>query len=145
MSRLWLTDARSDEVCLYETDSGDHRRFAGRTHPEPTSGTIHRFWRSRVAVYLDEDDHGVVLQVGSTRCLLDGTATARVRSRFGGLVTVVSIERDGSSVVTVTQAGTATAAVGIAALANDVVAREAFRRTARRGAGPGVCWVVHGG
>lgn len=155
MTRVWLTGDLYDEAYLYDTATGDHRRYRTGQELGATAGNGAKLGRRFVATYLAPDGHDIVIQVGQNRYPLDGATRARARVSPGGIGTALVLERAGepthrllawtvhrcvSRVLDPTWDGldemVADRAAGIAALVNSSEARESYRRVKSPSAGP---------
>lgn len=145
MSRIWLSGKSSNEVFLYDTDSGAHHRFPNRSYVGATAGDMSRLSRMFVATYVDEKREAVWLQVGPTRYPLDERTEATTAKRLGGLVTTLTVSSVGLPPVTVSHSSPARRIYAIAKLIGSVEARETFRAVKDPAGGPGIEWVRGGG
>jgi len=145
MSRIWLNGKNSNEVHLYDTESGAHRGFPNRTYRGATAGDFSRLSGKDVATYLDDKGQIVWLQVGRDRYPLDERTEARETTRLGGLVKSLTVSSVGLPTVTLSQRSPGRQVHAIAHLIESPQARETYRTIKNPAGGPGIEVVRAGG
>jgi hypothetical protein len=145
MSRIWLSGKSSNQVYLYDTESGAHRGFPNRSYKGATAGDLSRLSGKDVATYVDEKGQGVWLQIGRTRYPLDERTQSVEGKRFGGLATSVTVTSVGLPTVTLSQLSPARRVHAIATLIDSPHARESFKAVKDPAGGPGIERVRAGG
>lgn len=97
-SRLWLNGERSGEHHLLDVASGKVLKTVDLgAEIQTTAGVGRACGRRFVSVYLAPDKETVVLQVDQHRFPLDGLTFVRHRSRLGGLLSQLTVERVGAT------------------------------------------------
>ena len=145
MSRIWLYGKSTNQVYLYDTESGAHRGFPNRTYRGATAGDLSRLSGKPVATYVDEKGQILWLQVGRDRYPLDERTSAVETTRFGGLVKSLTVTSVGLPDVTLTQRAPGRQVHVIARLIESPQARETFRTVKDPAGGPGIEVVRAGG
>src|SRR5689334_10949012 len=127
MSRIWLSGKSSNEVHLYDTDSGAHRGFPNRHYKGATAGDFCRLSGQDVATYVDDKGQIVWMQVGRDRYPLDERTQVVESSRLGGLVKSLTVTSVGLPTVTLSQRSPGRQVHAIAHLIDSPQARETYR------------------
>lgn len=155
MTRIWLNGDRYNEAYLFDIESGSYRRYETESAVGVTAGNATRLSGTVVATYVAADETGIWLQKGSTRYPVDGKTRAVAQTTWGGLITTLTVERDGLPRLNLKQRTPARwllrrvdpawdgldefaedSAAGIAVLLNSAEARESYRRVKVPDAGP---------
>lgn len=145
MSRIWLNGKSSNQVHLYDTESGAHRGFPSRSFTGATAGDLRRLSGKDVATYVDEKGQIVWLQIDRERYPLDERTQVEEVRRFGGLVSSVTITSVGLPAVTLTQLSPGRQVRAIAHLVDSPQARETFRTVKDPAGGPALEVIRAGG
>lgn len=145
MSRIWLYGKSSNQVHLFDTESGAHRGFPNRSYRGATAGDLWRLSGKDVATYVDEKGQMIWLQIGRDRYPLDERTQARESTSLGGIVRTLTVTSVGLPTVRLTQASPARQVHALATLIDSPQARETFRNVKNPSGGPGVEWVRAGG
>lgn len=145
MSRIWLNGKSSNEVFLYDTQSGAHRRFPNRHYRGATAGDLSRLSGSDVATYVDEKGQIIWLQIDRVRYPLDERTRVVETRSLGGLLTTLAVTSVGLPSVTLTQRSPGRQAHAIAHLIDSPQARETYRTIKNPAGGPSIEAVRAGG
>ena len=145
MSRIWLNGKSTQQVYLYDTDSGAHRGFPARSYRGATAGDLSRLSGKDVATYVDDKGQIIWLQIDRTRYPLDERTQACEQKSLAGLVSKVTVTSVGLPTVTLTQRTPGRQVHAIAHLIESPQARETYRTVKDSAGGPGIEVVRAGG
>jgi hypothetical protein len=145
MSRIWLNGKSTDEVFLFDTQSGAHRGFPNRSYRGATAGDLSRLSGQDVATYVDDKGQIVWLQIGRDRYPLDERTQAVEGKSLGGLRTTLTVTSVGLPTVTLIQRSPGRQVHAIAHLIESPQAREIYRAVKDPTGGPGIEAVRAGG
>jgi len=138
MSRIWLNGKSTNQVYLYDTDTGSGRGFPRHSYRGATAGDLSRLSGKDVATYVDPTGRTVWLQIDRERYPLDERTQAREARTLGGLLAKVTVSSVGHPTVTLTQRRPGRQVHAIAHLIGSSRARETFRTVKEPTAGPDV-------
>ena len=145
MSRIWLSGKSTNQVFLYDTDSGAHRGFPNRSFKGATAGDLSRLSGKDVATYVDEKGQIVWLQIDRVRYPLDERTQAHEVKSLGGLVSKVTITSVGLPTVSLSQLAPGRQVHAVAHLVESPQARETFRTVKDPAGGPAIEVIRAGG
>jgi len=145
MSRIWLVGKSTNQVHLFDTDSGAHRAFPNRSYRGAVAGDLRRLSGKDVATYVDEKGQIIWMQVGRDRYPLDERTQAVESKSMGGLVTTLTVTSVELPTVALSERSPGRQLRAIAHLIESPQARETFRAVKNPAGGPGIEAVRAGG